>query len=441
MKAKLAFLFYKLRTGFWFMPTATTIAAIILSQLVLMADRRIPAEWFDGVWGFLSIGTEGARLLVSTIAGSMMTVTSLVFSLTLIALTMTSSQFGPRLLTNFMRDRATQLMLGTFLATFVYALITLGSIHRAGEENVVPYLSITVAMALAIFSFGVLIFFVHHIASAIQADAIIARVSGDLQQAIEQHFGTQSEGTDPASEKAAVPDFDSLDADSEAVRSGGGGYLQAIDHDGLLAVATDNDLVIRLEYRAGHFIVPGQVIARVSPAHRAEAGVVDAVAKAFVVGKTRTMVQDIEFAMTAIVEIALRALSPGINDPYTALACIDHISAGLAEALKRSPPPIALKDDTDAVRLILNPVTFPGLLNTAIDQIRQCAGHNVAVVIRLLEALARIAPFAKTEEQRAAIARQADMIARGSKGQVKESRDLEDITRRLEQLEAIGADG
>ena len=432
MEAKVSYLIYKIRTSFWFMPTVITLAAIALSQVVLAVDREVPEIWFNGLGGLFEIGSEGSRLLLSTIAGSMMTVTSLVFSLTLIALTMTSSQFGPRLLTSFMQDRVTQIVLGTFLATFVYSLITLGSIHRANADDIVPHLSVSVAMVLAIGSFGVLIYFIHHIATAIQADSIISKVTGELNAAIEEQFPPAAEdgdGTTPPD--AEEPDFES---DVAAVPGPHSGYIQAVDHDCLVALAADNGLVIRIERRAGHFVVPGEPIARVIPADRTNPDILEAVAGAYVVGRMHTMVQDLEYAVNAIVEIALRALSPGINDTYTALACIDNISATLANALKRRPPARTLRDGERKVRVVLSPVTFDGLLDSAFNEIRQCAGGNVSVVIRIAEALIRIAPFAKTEDQRAAIAKHAEMLDRAYEDRVSEPNDRADIERRLETL-------
>ena len=434
MEVKVTYLIYKIRTSFWFMPAVITLAAIALSQVMLAVDREVPETWFDGLGGLFEIGPEGARLLLSTIAGSMMTVTSLVFSLTLIALTMTSSQFGPRLLTSFMQDRVTQVVLGTFLATFVYALITLGSIHRATADEIVPHLSVSVAMVLAIGSFGVLIYFIHHIASAIQADSIISKVTGELNAAIEQQFPPVREEADGDGEPPSDGEEPDLAADAATVDSRHSGYIQAIDHDRLVNLAAENGLVVRIERRAGHFVVPGEPLARVSPAGRAEPEILDAVAGAFVVGRVHTMVQDLEFAVNAIVEIALRALSPGINDTYTAIACIDNISATLANALKRRPPARALRDGEDKVRVLLNPVTFDGLLDSAFNEIRQCAAGNVSVVIRITEALNRIAPFAKTEAQRAAIAKHAEMLGRAYKDRIKEPYDRADIERRLDML-------
>ncbi len=437
MEAKAAYLFYKTRTSFWLMPAVITLAAIVLSQLILAVDREIPDAWFDGLGGLFEIGPQGSRLLMSTIAGSMMTVTSLVFSLTLIALTMTSSQFGPRLLTSFMRDRITQIVLGTFLATFVYALITLGSIHRADAVNVVPHLSVATAMVLAIGSFGVLIYFIHHIANAIQADSIIAKVTGELNTAIEQQFGPAADDVEAPSDDGAVPERDSVASDATTVCSTQSGYIQAIDYDCLLGLAAKNDLVIWVERRAGHFVVPDEPIVLINPAPLAEPEILNDVLDAFVVGRTHTMVQDLESAVNAIVEIALRALSPGINDTYTAIACIDNVSATLANALKRRPPARALRDGEGTVRVVLNPITFDGLLDSAFDEIRQCAAGNVSVVIRIAEALSRIAPFAKTEAQQAAISKHAEMLGRAYKDRIAEPNDRADIERRLETLSRL----
>ena len=437
MQAKLSYVFYKMRTSFWFLPTAITLAAILLSQAVLVADRAVQPEWFRDIGGFFQIGPEGSRLLMSTIAGSMMTVTSLVFSLTLIALTMTSSQFGPRLLTSFMQDRVTQVVLGTFLGTFVYALITLGSIHKADEANFVPYVSIATAMVLAIGSFGVLIFFIHHIASSIQADSIIARVTRELNSAIETQFGPARGDGEAAEDLSDLPERTDIEEESTVIRANANGYIQAIDHEGLVKIAREHGLLVWLDNRAGHFIVPGETVALVGPADRVTAELQNAVADSFVVGRTHTMVQDLKFAVNALVEISLRALSPGINDTYTAIACIDNLSAALANALKRTPPSPVLRDGDGAIRVVLNTITFDGLLGSAFNEIRQTAPGNVSVIIRLIEALTRIAPFAATDAHRYAIRKQAEMICRNYKDHVPEPDDHADIERRVERLNAV----
>lgn len=440
VKAKIGFVLYKIQSGFWFVPTIITLLAIALSQLALFGDQMVSDGALKKVGGIIRIGPEGARLLISTIAGSMMTVTSLVFSLTLVALTMTSSQFGPRLLTNFMRDRVTQVVLGVFLATFVYALITLGSIEKADEADIVPHLSITGAMVMALGSFGMLIYFIHHIATSIQADAIIAKMARELYKGIDAQFPEAGSAEQRGKAESKIPADDVIAANAAVVRSDESGYIQSIDYESLVETAARHDLVIKLGRRAGHFIVAGEPVALLHPAHNATAEAVEATAAAMVVGQTPTMVQDLEFAVNAITEVAMRALSPGINDTHTALSCIDYLSAGLAKALTRDIPPAALSDADGNPRIVTQRYTFEGLMDSAFDEIRQSAPSNVAVILRLLEALTRIAPFATDPARRSAIRKHAEMLERAYQENVEEPNDRSDIDRRFEDLKAVLAD-
>lgn len=441
MRQTIALLFYRLRTSFWFLPMLMTLLAIALSQASLYVDREMPASWVKDVSGVMEIGPQGSRMLMSTIAGSMMTVASLVFSMTLIALTMTSSQFGPRLLTHFMRDRVTQAVLGIFLATFVYALITLGSIEKADEGNFIPHLSVATGMVLAIANFCVLIYFIHHISSSIQADAVIARATGALDDAIESYFdeaadngGAEEGAAEQKSDNGSLDDTDDVSSDSS-------GYIQVIDHEALVTLAEENDLTIHLHKRAGHFIIADEPVAAVAPAERLDDTLKATIKDAFTTGRTPTMVQDPEFAMNSIVEIALRALSPGINDTHTALVCIDNISAALAATLKHRAASSVLCDRSGEVRVFLRPLDFAGLLKTAFDEIRQTAPANVGVNIRLIEALVRLAPCASKEPERAAIREMAEMICRGYERTVEEPNDRADIEHRIDRLtELLGRD-
>lgn len=438
MKARLAYLLYSIRSSLWFVPATMTLGAIALSQASLAIDATVPAGWFES-WGWLfQVGPEGSRLFMSTIAGSMMTVTSLVFSLTLIALTMASSQFGPRLLTSFTRDRGNQIVLGTFVSTFVFALLVLRTIVRTDQETFVPHLSMTVALVLAMTSFGLLIYFIHHVSNSIQADSIIANVGEELDRSIETVFREMEE--DGAAADVELPTREDFEAQASAVRSRSTGYIQAIDHDSLVALAADREAVIWLPRRAGHFVAEDQRVALVSPARSAD-DMSQEILTAIVVGRKRTMTQDVEFALASMVEVALRAISPGINDPHTALVCIDYISAALARATRRGLPPPALLDEDGVVRVITDPITYDGLVGAAFDEIRQYGQDHVAVAIRLVEALSTIAEFTRLPAQRQVVRNHAEMIERACRRGVAEPNDRADIENRLESLAiALAAD-
>ena len=433
MKTRLINLYEKLRSSYWFLPGLMALGAVGLTIVLGDIDRR----WGRAmVRGFAWLGgnePNGARAFLSTVAGAMITVTGVVFSITIVALSLASQQFGPRLLNSFMRDRANQVVFGSFIGTYLYCLVVLRTIHGSGPEGFVPQLSLLVGFLLAVFSVAVLIFFIHHVADSIQAMTVIANVSGDLERAIGRDFPEHDDGM-PANWREALrpgelpEDFDSAALPVGAHRSG---YLQAVNVSGLLKLAIDHNLLLRLELGPGDFVTRGTRLASAWSAERARpAELVDAVNDAFIIGAKRSPEQDIEHLINQLVEVAVRALSPGINDPFTAINCIDYLGSALNELARRRLPAPWHFDDEDRLRLITRPQTFDGALAAAVDQIRQHGRHDVAVTIRLLEMLATVLPSTRCEEQRRTLVRQAAMIERGAREGLPAEEDRRDVRRR-----------
>ncbi len=426
--ARFGYLLQNLRESFWFLPALMTLAGLGLSILTLALDRE---QYFAIGWLLpwaQGLGVDNARLLMSTIAGSMITVTSLVFSMTLVSLTLASGQLGPRLLALFMGDRVTQTVLGTFVSTFVFALLVLSALGERGAADLVPQASIAVALVLTLASLGLLIAFFHHLASSLHADTVVARMASELESQVRLMFAAR-EGEQAVEHPADVPE--------QAIESRDGGYVQAIDGERLVQLAREHDVRIRLLYRAGHFVCGGEPLACVSGAGKGAPGQLgDGIREAIVFGPKRTNAEDPEFALQAIVEIALRALSPGVNDPYTAITCIDRLGQALARVLAGSLPVACHADPDGVVRLVRVPLTLQGLFDAAFNEIRQAGARNVAVLVRLAETLARLARAARTAEHGDVVRRHADMLRRASENGVSEPNDLADIR---ERLDAIGA--
>ncbi len=404
MKAKLSYLQDYITENLWVIPCSLTASAIAMSFALGALDRSAWGQSLASEGWVYPIDPRGARLTLSTLAGSMITVTSLVFSLTILALTVAAQQLGPRLLRSFMRDRVTQVVLGVFLSTFVFALLVLRTVDDSGGDNFVPYLSLAVALVLAITSFGALIFFMHHIANMIQADTVIANVTEDLHGVLAKTFPEATEETPP----------DGGEADASAVRAairdkGRGitarqsGYIQIIDYDNLAQMAAQRNLYIALPARSGHFVIPDSPIAVVAPAEAVVNDVVETVRNAILIGARRTPVQDLEFLIANLVEIAVRALSAGVNDHYTATACIDRLCEALAEILHRPPAFSTMADETGTVRLVREAPSFAHLLDSAFNEIRQTAPGNVAVLSRLADRLAMLSGPAKRPAERHAL--------------------------------------
>jgi uncharacterized membrane protein len=320
-------------------------------------------------WLF-SGGGEGASAVLGAIAGSMITIAGVVFSLTLLALSLASQQFGPRLLRNFMRDRANQVVLGTFIATFLYCLLVLRTIRRADDAAFVPHLSVTLGVLFAIASLGVLIYFVHHVAVSIQADELVSVVGTELLQSIDrlfpEHIGGEIHGC-----RDGDPDLPATFArEACPVVAREDGYLQLVDSDDLMTVAKEHDLVLQLHYRPGHYIVAGSPLLRAWPAQQLDEGIRNRINGAFILGGERTSTQDIEYVIGQLVEIAVRALSPGVNDPFTAITCVDRLGSALHRLAQREMPSPQRYDDEHKLRVVAPATSFAALLDAAFNQIR-----------------------------------------------------------------------
>ena len=364
----------------------------------------------------------------------MITIAGVVFSMTLVALSLASSQLGPGLIRNFMSDTPTQVVLGTFVATFLYCLLVLRTIRRAEEVVFVPHLSVTLGVLLAVVSVGVLIYFIHHVSVSIQANEIVARVGTELNKEIERLFPEEI-GRGAPSIPAAGPGTAILEAfDREAlpIRANGDGYLQFIDGDALMALAIQEEVVIRLERRPGHYVVNARPLVLVSPGGSVTDQLSERVNSLFALGNQRTSGQDIEFAVNQLTEIAVRALSPGVNDPFTAITCVDHLGSALCRLAQRGMPSPYRYDAEDRLRIITPVFTFPDVADVAFNQIRQYGRTSTAVTIRMLETIAEIAGFVHRPEDRAALLRHAEMIARGAREGLPEEKDRQEVEERFQ---------
>lgn len=411
MKPRLATWWEDVRSSYWFVPGLMALGALAAGFLLPGLDRLVVEE-VDPTDSWLYAGSaEGARLLLSTIASSMITVAGVVFSVTIVALALTSNQFGPRLLRNFMRDTGNQVVLGTFVSTFLYCLLVLRAVigENGPDSQFVPQISVTVAVAWAIASLGVLIYFIHHVAASVQAPNLIARVGDDLRDAVQALF--PREIGRPALHReevgAQLPDFD---AEAAWVRAGRSGYVQRIDGDRLLSLAVAHDLVLRLDKRPGDFVVEDEPIVRAWPAIRVDDALTDGIQQLFSVSSQRSLAQDVEFAIEQLVQVALRALSPSLNDPFTAMECVDRLSEGLALLAGRTFPMPWRTDDDGHLRVIASTPDFADLLDTAFEPIRLSARHAPVVSAHLLRGLGRVALHARTDDERRTLRAFADRI-------------------------------
>ncbi len=416
MKARLSTFLDRIRSSYWFVPAVMSLMAVLLSIFMLSLDRRYADRIPSDAWWLYSGGDEGARVVLSAIVTSMISVTSVVFSITIVALTLAAGQFGSRVLRNFMRDRGNQFTLGTFIATFVYAMLVLRSVRGLDDAEFIPPLAMSTGILLVFVSVGILIYFIHHVASSIQADSVVRSIALETEKAIERLFPGAMGEEDPSGgrsgrgmqEEAALPAR--FDTEAKAVRAPRGDQLQIIDLDRLMELAVEHDLVVRMRARPGDFVVHDGIIAQLWKEGDIEPGVLDAVRDTFVLGQSRSLQQDAEFGILQLVEVAVRALSTGMNDPFTAMTCVDRISSLLCRLAGRAFPGAHRFDDEGKLRVVADTSSFGGFVDSGFNQIRQNAGDSVAVLVRMLEALESIGAQIRTHEQRQVLEKHAALV-------------------------------
>lgn len=434
MKAKLIYLWEMIQTSFWFVPLLLVLAAIGSAIGLIFLDSTIDYKP-SGAMGYLfSGGAEAARSILSTIAGAMLSVAGTVFSITLVALTLASSQFGPRLLRNFMHDRLNQTVLGAYIATFIYCLLVLRTVKSDNDLDFIPNFSILFAIAVAVANIFLLIIFIHHISLGIQADRVISDSDKNLNKNIDRLFPNQEKEVDSELLVSRAQEMLNVLMVTDVVKSQKDGYLQMIDLDRLLELAHDHDLLVTLLNRPGEFVVKEQPLAKVHARKQTDEDLLKRVRGAMIIGGQRTPLQDVEFAIHQMVEVAARALSPGINDPFTAITCIDKLTATLSH-LTRARFPEKYRCDTDGVpRVEVRPVNFAGLIDASFNQIRQYGERSPSVLIRLMESLGTLQAFARADDQREAVQRHAAMVLEAGEAGITVKNDLHDLKTRYESF-------
>ncbi|MEY9931640.1 putative membrane protein [Catenulispora sp. GP43] len=413
-----------LRTSLWWVPTLEVGAAFLLFWGCNLLDRaayngsvKLPSWVISGT-------ADASRQILAALAAAIITVIGVVFSVILVALTLAANQLGPRMLRNFMRDRGTQWTLGTFVGTFTFAILVLISIGPGKHGDFVPHASISAVLFLSLLDVFILIYFIHHIAVQIQLPYVIASIAGDVVKAIEDEANPPAGG--PRVGPSPLEILAAMDAEHGVVTASESGYLQYVSHSKLVRIATDADAVIHLLYRPGHFIVAGRLLATVTPPEAAP-HVKESLRRAHLSGPYRSLTQDISFGIDQLVEIAVRALSPAVNDPFTALTCIDWLGDSLRQVALHWNPQVVHRDRAGHVRLIRTQASYDRLVRRGFEKVRQTSRGMPSVMIRELQALKEIMAQAPRVEQYAVLREQADMIRISAEQTIPETRDLADV--------------
>lgn len=425
MIARLRKLLSDLGDAFWLLPGLMVLMGILGAVGMLAIDRSglLPPVLLTQNWLYNGGGT-GARTLLGAVASSTIGVAGTVFSITIAALSLAAGQMGPRLLRNFTRDRGNQFTLGAFLGTFSYTLMVLRSVRDQESSVFVPNLSLSVSILLAFLCVATLVYFVGHMAGRINVSTVIDLVSADVRRSIDRLTTTTAQPDPPPESfwREAVPIMSSRD-----------GYLQHLDAEGLAHWAAERNTAIRLLVRPGDFVFPGAPIALMSPAVAdAEGAVSDAIA----LGPSRISSADFEYAIRQLVEIAVRALSPGINDPHTAIGVLDRLGLALSlVAPLHMPTGVWLREGKP--RLVIPRFDYAGLTDAMFHLIRQNAATSTAVLAHMLEVLTSAVSVEHEETRTAALQRHADLVLGDAERNIRNPSDLDDLRRRYRDFQAM----
>jgi len=431
---KLLFFWKELMATFWFVPVLIIMLSVVLSIGLVSLDNFVDLPQEGWLRFFLVNNSDSARSILSTISGAMIGVAGTVFSVTLVALTLASSQFGPRLIKNFMYVRLNQVVLGSYIATYLYCLLVLIAVKDGSDYTFIPSLSILLAIIAAVANIILLIIFIHQIAVSIQADKVIADISDFISHQVENLYPekmgeekNEDENVDFSKVKANFPE-------SKLIKSPKSGYLQYVDSEGLMDFVTENNAIFRLRHRPNSYLVKGMEIGEIYSRSPWKRDKLEIIFDQFVIGQTKTSQQDLEFSVHQMVEIAARALSPGVNDPYTAIACIDNLTTTMSYLARVKFPSKNRHDADGKLRIVADVLDFEGVLDAAFNQIRQFSKGSAAVIIRLMEALEIINGFTIKADHKKAVRKHAEMVLTVGKQTIKEENDIQDLIERSKKI-------
>lgn len=399
MTPNIPLLWDRLRRAYWFYPALLLLAGAALAFALTALDERAGDAYPEGPLAWIYQGSaDGARAMLSAIATSVLGVAGVTFSITVAILSFTSSQFGPRLLRNFVSDTGNQVVLGTFIATFLYCLLVMRTVRSVDESSFVPHVSVTVGIVLALVCAAMLVYFIHHVVFTIQPANFIAQAGAELVRTVERLYPDQI--GKPAGGGSARSDA----GEAVPLLARRSGYIQAFDPDRLLALSRDTGAVIEVLKAPGDFVAAGTRLAL------ATGGAVDPEAhaaqldRAASIGPQATPLQDVTLPVSALTEIAMRALSPSLNDPNTAMMCIDRLGAGFCVLVGREfPSPWRTSPDGRGTVVARRP-SFEDILHLGFEPILRHAGNHLDVVLRAQQALGDIASCSTDPARRREIA-------------------------------------
>jgi uncharacterized membrane protein len=424
---------YNLRGGFLVRPFSIALALGCAGALLSELEESFPAlgGWTRGAPFPSHADPQVAQIILGGIAASIMTVVSIVFAIMLMTLTLASMQFSPRIIVSFVQDRVTQWTLGIFLGTFLYCMAALPA-ARSLPHPFVPVFAVMGAMLLAVACVGWLLFFIHHISRAISVNHIVARIAADTIAMIDQMMPWPHRHDRLAGAAAASANWEAT------VENDVSGYIRFVDRKRLVELAKTYKVKINVLRRVGHFVPAGVPLLAVSKDGRLTPEGMAELRGAFDFGPTRTLQQDVEFGVLQIVDIGLKAISPAVNDPSTAINCVDQLSSIMIRFASREPPEAVLYDPPGTSRVVIPWIGFDRLLDAAFEQIRLYSKSDVAVSLRLLRALGDIAATTPDPAYRRTLAERGRRVGAGCMEKLGDE-ELHALRVRLDALNNLGS--
>lgn len=428
----------EVRASYWFIPLWMTLGGIALA-IAMSALDDFAGAFVSRIFGGVTVDDfEGARSILSAIANSMITVAGVTFSITIASVVYATSQYGPRLLTNFMEDRGNQVTLGTFIATYVYCMTLLLTlrIDRGFDEPQAPALGVMIAFLLALASVGVLIYFIHHVPASMHVSRVLANIGGELHDKVERLYPEMLGFGPPEDEDYEVKDDvpEGFFEEAVAVKSPGSGYLQYVDEERLLAIAVEEGLIFRLEYHPGDFVMEHTSLIYAWSEGEIPDELHDRIRSAFVWGRQRSADQDIRFLIDELVEVAARALSPGVNDPMTAKTCMDWYGSVLLKLSRRDLPSTYRYDETGQLRLITRPIAFRAILERGFGGMRPYVQADINSALHMTNVLGSIIIEVDQESRREDLLMLASELLDGARSALGEDPDFPQLEDRVRSL-------
>lgn len=427
----------QLRQNYWFVPSMMTFGAVLLGIILPLIDTWLGSDWLRAIGFIRATGVDGARAILTTLAGATLGVAGVAFSVTIVAVSFASSNYGPRLIGNFMGDRTNQVILGVFVATFVYCITVLSTVHTSTDTSdtdldaFVPHISVYVALLLTLAAVGSLIVYIHHIPESINIMNLTAGIGNKLHRSIVRMLEEDDKHGRDTQNASIEPWRDDPRSDDElTIRAEAAGFIQQFDIEGLSNLANENGVQIILHRAPGDFLVAGEPIMSARPSRSDDTSIAKRMRDCYTQGANRTDVQDILFLSDQLVEVLGRALSPGVNDPHSAMLCLNWLRAGLVAFAQRAPAQPAGRHDP----VLYRRVTFQDILDRSFNEMRQYVAADRTATLHALNILKDLASAASRQEMVDACVRQMTQLASSADELLSETAARKEIKTELERI-------